>query len=92
MECNGICQDTAGIYFKTVCAGSYEGLPHKIMLRNNYPNKLYKNICREHQNFAKIAYNYDPGILEVNNGKLVEIPIDIRYDRLQEFLDHLNVD
>ena len=79
MECNGICHDDVGIYFKTVCPGSYVGVPHKIQLRNNHQNKLHRNICREPQNYAKIAFNNDPGVFEVDeDGTMVESVIDIR--------------
>ena len=61
--------------FKVYCPGQYKRFPHKLMMYNNgsvSKNVRYQDICVER--FAvSVAYNNEPGWLEVENNSLVDL-------------------
>ena len=74
MECNGICNDDNGVYFKITCPGPYNNVPHKLRIsKDGSSNVKYNDICEQQQHNARIAYINDPNYFEVdNNGQMVE--------------------
>ena len=67
MECNGICYDDKAAYFKVTCPGTYNNVPHKLIIyKNGSVNKEYKEVCDEPHHHATIAYNNEPNWFEVD--------------------------
>ena len=57
---------------KIVCPGAYQNLPHKVSIKY----VKYRDICKETQQYATIAYNNYQSWFEVDSdGKMVEFPV-----------------
>ena len=71
MDCERNCQDTVLNDVKVVCLGPKDNSLHTHRIINN----KYKDICKEQQHIATIAYNNFPGWFEVKkDGTMVNYP------------------
>ena len=66
--------------FRIIFPGSYEGLPHKLMIKDGRVNKKYEDICEEPVHYTSIAFNNDPPFFDLDEttGEFTEYPLNIK--------------